>query len=73
MFIYDYIMQEYMDNKLLLLNKIRDMYEKNDVNIIQWLKNKSGSEMNDLADILISYDFQAGTYSKRQNNFRIAH
>ena len=49
-------------NKMVLLNKIRQLYEESDTNIIQWLRNESGEERNDIADILISYDFQAGTY-----------
>lgn len=49
-------------DKLLLLKRIKDLYEKQDINIMRYLRDTFNEEKNDLADILISYDFQAGTY-----------
>jgi ubiquinone/menaquinone biosynthesis C-methylase UbiE len=43
------------------LNKIKEIYNNGD-NIIQYLKSKSKTKKNALEDILISYDFQSGTY-----------
>ncbi len=45
------------------LQKIKELYEK-DVNIMQYLKENSKNEPNDIEDILISYDFQSGSYIK---------
>lgn len=49
-------------DKLALLNRIRDIYESSNANIMKWLKEQLGENHNDITDILISYDFQAGTY-----------
>ncbi len=49
--------------KLKLLNKIKELY-KNNVNIIEYLKSLTSEKSNDLETILISYDFQAGSYTK---------
>ncbi len=49
-------------DKLILLNKIKSLYEKDNVNIMKWLRKENDEKENDIADILISYDFQAGTY-----------
>jgi hypothetical protein len=49
--------------KLKELNKIKKLYE-NGGNIIQYLKSMDNNSMNSLEDILISYDFQAGSYIK---------
>jgi ubiquinone/menaquinone biosynthesis C-methylase UbiE/uncharacterized protein YbaR (Trm112 family) len=49
------------NNKLKILDKLKVLYEQGD-NIIQYLRNYSNSEINSLEDILISYDFQAGSY-----------
>ncbi|MBI4648846.1 MAG: methyltransferase domain-containing protein [Bacteroidia bacterium] len=50
--------------KYKLLMKIKELYSKGE-NIIQYLKNLEGSEINTPEDILIGYDFQAGIYIKR--------
>lgn len=47
--------------KLSLLSKIRDIYEQNS-NMMQYLRNSSGNKYNSVSDIMISYDFQAGSY-----------
>jgi ubiquinone/menaquinone biosynthesis C-methylase UbiE len=47
--------------KINLLNHISEIY-KNGENITSHLKNLSNSERNNTEDILISYDFQAGSY-----------
>lgn len=51
-----------MEN-LKQINKIKEIYA-NGQNIIQYLKSISGNKKNTTEDILISYDFQAGTYIK---------
>lgn len=48
--------------KLALLHRIKHLYETENINISQYLKKLEGREHNTLEDILISYDFQAGTY-----------
>lgn len=50
-------------NNLYDLNKIKEIYSEGK-NIIEYLKNQSGNSQNDIEQILISYDFQAGTYIK---------
>jgi len=47
--------------KFKYLEKIKDIYLKGE-NIIQYLKSISNNEKNSIEDILISYDFQAGSY-----------
>lgn len=47
-------------NKNLLAN-IKEKYENNE-NIIKYLKNLEGRSINSFEDIMLSYDFQAGTY-----------
>jgi len=47
--------------KIKLLNKIKELYNNNS-NIIAYLKTISNEQVNDLETILISYDFQAGSY-----------
>ncbi|MEZ4952720.1 MAG: methyltransferase domain-containing protein [Saprospiraceae bacterium] len=49
--------------KLKLLNRIKEIYESGQ-NVIQYLKEVNQSNKNSIEDILISYDFQAGTYSR---------
>lgn len=49
-------------NKLKLLNDIKDCYD-NGGNIIQYLKDIEKRDTNTIEDILISYDFQAGSYN----------
>lgn len=48
-------------DKLKILNRIKQVYENNG-NIIEYLKDLEGRKYNSLEDILISYDFQAGSY-----------
>lgn len=48
-------------NKIKLLNRLKQLYLEN-TNIINYLKNLDGSKSNSTEDIMISYDFQAGTY-----------
>lgn len=43
------------------LQKIKEIYSKNE-NIIQYLKSIGNDEKNTIEDILISYDFQSGSY-----------
>jgi ubiquinone/menaquinone biosynthesis C-methylase UbiE len=43
------------------LKKIKDLYLQGN-NIIQYLKSIDNSQSNEVGDILISYDFQAGSY-----------
>lgn len=56
-------------DKLKIINLIKDIYSKNQ-NIMQYLKSLDGSSNNSLEDIMISYDFQAGSYIKeyKKNN-----
>jgi ubiquinone/menaquinone biosynthesis C-methylase UbiE/uncharacterized protein YbaR (Trm112 family) len=49
--------------KFRQLAKIKEIYA-NGGNIIKYLKNNTGSNQNTIEDILISYDFQAGSYIK---------
>ncbi len=49
-------------NKYALLQAIQRLYKNSNVNIIQYLKKIANSEQTCLEDIMISYDFQAGTY-----------
>lgn len=49
--------------KVKSLKKIKALYQDN-VNIIQYLRGLTGSECNSTEEIMISYDFQAGTYTK---------
>lgn len=51
-------------NKLEMLKQIKNLYEQG-VNIIQYLKKLDGKNIqssNSKSDVLISYDFQAGSY-----------
>lgn len=43
------------------LNKVKKIYEGGG-NIIKWLKEQEDRNQNSVDDVLISYDFQAGTY-----------
>ncbi|OLN24025.1 hypothetical protein BTO30_00995 [Domibacillus antri] len=54
-------------NKLALLNKVKEIYSNNQ-NVIAYLKNLNNEDKNSLEDILISYDFQAGSYIKGYEN-----
>ncbi len=49
------------------LTKIKEIYSKGG-NIIKYLKKIKKSSENDVMDILISYDFQAGSYIEIANN-----
>lgn len=50
-----------MENKFGTLSRIKEIYQSGG-NIIQFLKELNGESKNSLEDILISYDFQAGSY-----------
>ena len=47
-------------NKYALLEAVQRLYKESNVNIIQYLKKRTNSKQNNLEDIMISYDFQAG-------------
>lgn len=49
--------------KYALLDRIAEIY-KDDGNIMEFLKKENGQQQNTIEDILISYDFQAGSYSE---------
>lgn len=51
-------------DKFSLLNRIKQLYTESNINIMEFLKQENDENSNDIADILISYDFQAGTYIK---------
>lgn len=50
--------------KLSILKRIKELYEFENKNIMQYLKEISNTTNNSIEDILISQDFQAGTYTK---------
>ncbi|HOJ38832.1 MAG TPA: hypothetical protein PK088_11675, partial [Ignavibacteriales bacterium] len=59
-------------DKFAHINKIKEIYSSGG-NIIQYLKNLNNQTQNTIEDILISYEFQAGSYTKDlsdNNNFR---
>ena len=47
--------------KVSLISKISELYNQGK-NVIQYLKDIEGRDSNTIEDILISYDFQAGSY-----------
>lgn len=49
-------------SKLRIINKIKEVYSKGE-NMMEFLRNDN-SGRNDIESIMISYDFQAGTYIK---------
>ena len=49
-------------NKLRIINKIKEIYRKGE-NMMEFLRNEN-SGGNDIESIMISYDFQAGSYIK---------
>jgi ubiquinone/menaquinone biosynthesis C-methylase UbiE len=49
-------------NKLALIGKIKELYGRGE-NVLEFLKNKSEG-LNDAESIMISYDFQAGSYTR---------
>ena len=50
-------------SKLKFLNSIKEIYSKGG-NLMEYLRNKDNSLQNDVNAIMISYDFQAGTYTE---------
>jgi ubiquinone/menaquinone biosynthesis C-methylase UbiE/uncharacterized protein YbaR (Trm112 family) len=46
------------------IQKIKELYDKGE-NIIQYFRNSNNTDLNSLESILISYDFQSGTYTKQ--------
>lgn len=50
-------------DKFNLIPRIKELYD-NGGNIMEFLKNGDGRSFNTIEDILISYDFQAGSYVK---------
>lgn len=55
-----------MKNKFNIIDRVKEIYLKGG-NIIQFLREIDGSESNSINDILISYDFQAGSYINSAN------
>jgi len=53
--------------KINLLERISSLYDRGE-NIISYLKQISNNNKNSIEDILISYDFQAGTYTEFAKN-----
>jgi hypothetical protein len=49
-------------NKLKLLARIKELYETEGTNIIEYLKSVDSLKQNTIEDIMISYDFQAVAY-----------
>ncbi len=49
-------------NQVALLQRIKELYQKKDINIIEYLKEQDGHDQTSRQDIMISYDFQAGSY-----------
>jgi hypothetical protein len=52
--------------KIDLIPRIKELYSKGE-NIIQFLKKEGRGNINTVEDILISYDFQAGSYIRFTN------
>lgn len=50
-------------NNIKLIPRIKELFEKGE-NIIHYLKSRDGRAANTVEDILIAYDFQAGSYIK---------
>jgi len=50
-------------DKYTILKRLQKMY-RDDVNIIQYLNSLDRKDNNSIEDIMISYDFQAGSYVK---------
>ena len=44
------------------LKKLKELYQKNE-NLIEYMRTQSGDKENTTEQIMISYDFQAGTYT----------
>ena len=45
------------------LNKLKELYQNNE-NLVEYMRNQSKTETNTTEQIMISYDFQAGTYTE---------
>lgn len=58
-------------NKLALLKRIKELYEQKNQNITQYLRELTNTQQNTTEDILISYDFQAGQYTKAFKENRV--
>ena len=54
---------------MINLKKIKEIYT-NGGNIIEYLKSLKKTRQNDISDILISYDFQAGSYTEFAKKIR---
>ena len=52
-------------DKRKILKRIETLYETKDQNVMRYLKEVSNQEQNTLEDIMIAYDFQAGTYTQQ--------
>lgn len=52
-----------MYDKRAILKKIKAIYDDGG-NVIQYLRKISEERQNSIEDIMVSYDFQAGTYTK---------
>ena len=46
-----------------MIRRVKDIYDNNG-NIMEYFRNMEKRDYNTTDDILISYDFQAGTYSE---------
>jgi ubiquinone/menaquinone biosynthesis C-methylase UbiE/uncharacterized protein YbaR (Trm112 family) len=55
-------------DKLKMLARVKEIYERNG-NLMEYLRSMEGKQENTLEDILISYDFQAGAYTKSYKSF----
>lgn len=51
-------------DKILILNRLKNLYDTKE-NIIDYLKRADKRDYNIVEDIMISYDFQAGSYVKQ--------
>jgi ubiquinone/menaquinone biosynthesis C-methylase UbiE/uncharacterized protein YbaR (Trm112 family) len=58
--------------KFKLIDKIKALYQ-NGENIIQYLRDVENRNFNTIEDILISYDFQSGSYIKQFYSHRAYH
>lgn len=52
-------------DKLKILKRIETLYKTKNQNVMRYLKDVSGQEYNTIEDIMIAYDFQAGTYTQQ--------
>jgi uncharacterized protein YbaR (Trm112 family) len=52
-------------DKRKILKRIETLYKTKNQNVMQYLKEISHQGENNLEDIMIAYDFQAGTYTKQ--------